>query len=114
MQAANVARHPPAALVAVYDLNAEAANTVAKSLGVPAAASAAEVFASAEVDAVLIATATPTHADYIEMAIAVTNILVLSRRSLARSSNTTAMAGRFTPSAAMKMRRGRRGSMWTG
>ncbi len=70
MHAANVARHPRATLVSVYDVNAEAANTVAKALGVTAAASAAEVFASASVDAVLIATATPTHADYIEMAIA--------------------------------------------
>ena len=35
-----------------------------------AAASAAAVFASPNVDAVLIATATPTHADYIEMAVA--------------------------------------------
>ena len=70
MHAANVARHPRAELVAVYDVNAEAAGAVAKSLGVPTAASAAEIFASANVDAVLIATATPTHADYIEMAIA--------------------------------------------
>ena len=48
----------------------EAAAKVAQSLGVIAAESAEEVFADAAVDAVLIATATPTHADYIEMAIA--------------------------------------------
>ena len=41
MHAANVARHPRAELVVVYDVNAEAAGAVAKSLGVPAAASAA-------------------------------------------------------------------------
>lgn len=70
MHAANVARHPRAELVAVYDVNQAAADTVAKALGVRAAASAAEVFASSDVDAVLIATATPTHADYIEMAVA--------------------------------------------
>jgi myo-inositol 2-dehydrogenase / D-chiro-inositol 1-dehydrogenase len=70
MHAANVARHPRATLVAVYDVNAQAAGTVAQALGVKAAGSAAEVFADANVDAVLIATATPTHADYIEMAIA--------------------------------------------
>lgn len=70
MHAANVARHPRAELAAVYDVNAEAAATVAKALGVRAAASAAEVFAATDVDAVLIATATPTHADYIEMAVA--------------------------------------------
>lgn len=70
MHAANVARHPRAKLAAVYDVNAQAANAVAQALGVQAAASAADVFADANVDAVLIATATPTHADYIEMAIA--------------------------------------------
>ena len=70
MHAANVARHPRAELVAVYDVNQQAAETVAMALGVTAAASAAEVFGSSDVDAVLIATATPTHADYIEMAIA--------------------------------------------
>jgi myo-inositol 2-dehydrogenase / D-chiro-inositol 1-dehydrogenase len=70
MHAANVARHPRAELAAVYDVNAEAAAAVAGKLGVKAAGSAAEVFASDKVDAVLIATATPTHADYIEMAIA--------------------------------------------
>ena len=70
MHAANVAKHPRAELVTVYDVNQTAAETVAKALGVTAAASAAEVFASPNVDAVLIATATPTHADYIEMAVA--------------------------------------------
>jgi myo-inositol 2-dehydrogenase/D-chiro-inositol 1-dehydrogenase len=70
MHAANVAKHPRAKLAAVYDVNAQAANAVAQALGVQAAASAADVFADANVDAVLIATATPTHADYIEMAIA--------------------------------------------
>lgn len=70
MHAANVAKHPRAELVTVYDVNQAAAETVAKALGVTAAASAAEVFASPNVDAVLIATATPTHADYIEMAVA--------------------------------------------
>ena len=70
MHAANVAKHPRAELVTVYDVNQAAAETVAKALGVTAAASAAEVFASPNVDAVLVATATPTHADYIEMAIA--------------------------------------------
>ena len=70
MHAANVARHPRAELVAVYDLNQQAAGTDAKALGIKAAASAAEVFRSSDVDAVLIATATPTHPDYIEMAVA--------------------------------------------
>ncbi|MGI9355541.1 MAG: Gfo/Idh/MocA family protein, partial [Rhizobiaceae bacterium] len=43
---------------------------VAALHGVSAAQSAQEVFSSADVDAILIATATPTHADYIEAAVA--------------------------------------------
>ncbi|TPI64826.1 inositol 2-dehydrogenase [Mesorhizobium sp. B3-1-3] len=70
MHAANVARHPRSKLAAVFDVNSEAAERVAAAQGVKAAASAEEIFASDAVDAVLIATATPTHADYIEMAIA--------------------------------------------
>lgn len=70
MHAANVAAHPKAALAGVYDVDAAAAADVAAAHGVRAAGSAAELLASAEVDAVLIATATPTHADYIEAAVA--------------------------------------------
>lgn len=70
MHAANVARHPRAELASVYDVHQPSAERVAKAQGVKAAASAEEVFANANVDAVLIATATPTHADYIEMAVA--------------------------------------------
>ena len=70
MHAANVARHPRATLAGVYDVHQPSADRVAGEQGVRAFASAADVFACAEVDAVLIATATPTHADYIEMAIA--------------------------------------------
>ncbi|WP_210243317.1 inositol 2-dehydrogenase [Mesorhizobium sp. B2-3-15] len=70
MHAANVARHPRSALAAVFDVNSEAAEKVAAAQGVKAAASAEDIFASDMVDAVLIATATPTHADYIEMAVA--------------------------------------------
>lgn len=70
MHAANVARHPRATLAGVYDTHQPSADRVAAAEGVRAFASAEEVFAAADVDAVLIATATPTHADYIEMAIA--------------------------------------------
>lgn len=70
MHAANVARHPRAELVAVYDVHRESAEKVAKAQGVTATVSAADIFASDNVDAVLIATATPTHADYIEQAVA--------------------------------------------
>jgi myo-inositol 2-dehydrogenase/D-chiro-inositol 1-dehydrogenase len=57
-------------LAGVYDLHRPSADAVAAEQGVQAFGSADDVFASPEVDAVLIATATPTHADYIEMAIA--------------------------------------------
>lgn len=70
MHAANVKRHPRAELVAVYDVNHSAAEAVGSAQGVRAAASAEEIFSSPAVDAVLVATATPTHADYIEMAVA--------------------------------------------
>jgi myo-inositol 2-dehydrogenase/D-chiro-inositol 1-dehydrogenase len=63
MHAANVARHPRAELVAVFDVHRPSAAKVAEAQGVTAAASAAEIFSSDKVDAVLIATATPTHAD---------------------------------------------------
>jgi myo-inositol 2-dehydrogenase / D-chiro-inositol 1-dehydrogenase len=70
MHAANVARHPRATLAGVYDLHRPSADVVAAEQGVEAFGSAEDVLASPVVDAVLIATATPTHADYIEMAIA--------------------------------------------
>jgi len=70
MHAANVARHPRAQLAAVYDVNQQSAERVASAQGVTAARSAEEIFSSGKVDVVLIATATPTHADYIEMAVA--------------------------------------------
>ena len=70
MHAANIAAHPRAALAAVYDLHAPSAQEVAAAHGVPVAANPEEIFGSADIDAVLIATATETHADYIEMAVA--------------------------------------------
>ncbi len=54
----------------MFDVHRPSAEKVAAAQGVSAAQSAEEIFASSSVDAVLIATATPTHADYIEMAVA--------------------------------------------
>ena len=70
MHAANVAAHAKTELAMVYDVHTPSADAVAEKVGAKVAASAEDVFASAEVDAVLIATATPTHADYIEQAVA--------------------------------------------
>jgi myo-inositol 2-dehydrogenase/D-chiro-inositol 1-dehydrogenase len=70
MHAANIAAHPRAGLAAVFDINRAAAEAVAAETGAPVAGSAAEIFAAADVDAVLIATATDTHADLLEQAVA--------------------------------------------
>lgn len=69
MHAANVAAHPRAALAGVYDIDRAAAAEVAAAHGVTAAEDVGALLGEG-VDAVLIATATPTHADYIEMAAA--------------------------------------------
>jgi len=70
MHAANIAAHPRTELAGVYDIAAAAAERLGAALGARVFRSAEEIFASAEVDAVLIATATPTHCDYIEAAVA--------------------------------------------
>lgn len=70
MHAANIAAHPRATLAGVYDIHAPAAAAVAKKTGAKVFASAEAIFADPEVDAVLIATATDTHADLLELAVA--------------------------------------------
>ncbi len=70
MHAANIAAHPNAQLAAVQDINDAAAQATAASTGACVMQSAAQVFASPDVDAVLIATATDTHADLLEQAVA--------------------------------------------
>jgi myo-inositol 2-dehydrogenase/D-chiro-inositol 1-dehydrogenase len=69
MHAANIAAHPRATLATVFDVHRPSADEVAAGHGVPVAESAEAVFGSSDVDAVLVATATPTHADYIEQAV---------------------------------------------
>jgi myo-inositol 2-dehydrogenase / D-chiro-inositol 1-dehydrogenase len=70
MHAANIAAYPRARLAAVQDINSAAAEAVAASTGAKASRTAADIFASPDVDAVLIATATDTHADLLEQAVA--------------------------------------------
>jgi myo-inositol 2-dehydrogenase/D-chiro-inositol 1-dehydrogenase len=70
MHAANIAAHPKAGLSVVQDINSAAAEAAAASTGARVLKTAAEVFSSPDVDAVLIATATDTHADLLEQAIA--------------------------------------------
>ena len=70
MHAANLAAHPEARLHSVFDAHAPSAQLVGQQHGVPAASSADAVFGDTGVDAVLIASSTSTHADYIEQAVA--------------------------------------------
>ena len=65
MHAANLARHPDATLVSVFDVAQAAAAEVANTLGVTQAASIEAVMADARVDAVLIATSTDSHVELI-------------------------------------------------
>jgi myo-inositol 2-dehydrogenase/D-chiro-inositol 1-dehydrogenase len=70
MHADNLVHHAETELAMVYDVDRASAEAVANKHGIRAAASAQDVFASAEVDGVLVATATPTHADFIEASVA--------------------------------------------
>ena len=70
MHAANISRHREASLAMVYDLHVPSAEQVGEAWNAPVARSPEEVLQSGEVDAILVATATETHADYIEKAVA--------------------------------------------
>lgn len=70
MHAENIAAHPGATLAGVYDIHGPTAQDTAAKLGVPQFDSVEAVLASDEVDAVLIATSTATHADLLEQAVA--------------------------------------------
>ena len=66
MHAANIAAHPRAALAGVYDIHRPSAERT----GAKVYASVEECLADPSVDAVLIATATDTHADLLEACLA--------------------------------------------
>ena len=66
---ANIAANPRTKLQYVYDVNGEAADKLAGRLGARVAGSVEEVFAASDVDAVLIASSTNTHADLLSAAI---------------------------------------------
>jgi len=67
--ARNVARHPCARLLAVFDIAAEAAKQCAQELGVKSAGSLEEIWADRNVHAVLIAATTDTHVPLITAAV---------------------------------------------
>jgi len=68
MHARNLARHPHAQLVSVFDIVGKSAADTAAELGVTAAATVEEVLADQRVEAVLIATSTDTHVPLITAA----------------------------------------------
>ena len=65
---ANIAKHPKAELTYIYDVNTAAAEELATKLGAKVASSPEEIWAS-DVNAVLIASSTNTHADLLSCAI---------------------------------------------
>ena len=65
----NIAAHPRAELRYVYDVDAAAAERLAARLGAAVAADPGEIWPAADVDAVLIASSTNTHAELLSGAI---------------------------------------------
>jgi myo-inositol 2-dehydrogenase/D-chiro-inositol 1-dehydrogenase len=68
LHAANLSAHPRATLVSVYDVSEPAAREVAERHGASVAPSVDAVLADAGVDAVLIASPTPTHVELLTRA----------------------------------------------
>jgi myo-inositol 2-dehydrogenase / D-chiro-inositol 1-dehydrogenase len=68
VHAKNIARHPGAELVAVSDLNIEYAKKIAATTGAEVVSDVSEVFNNRDIHAVLIATPTDTHVDYLQRA----------------------------------------------
>ena len=69
MHADNIALHDRTELVGVFDVHAPAAKEVAEKHGVDVFETAAAAITSKQVEALLIATPTPTHVDMIEQAV---------------------------------------------
>jgi myo-inositol 2-dehydrogenase / D-chiro-inositol 1-dehydrogenase len=62
----SVALHPATQLLAVSDVNVEAAKKLAATTGAKAVADAGEIFSDKEVEAVFICTSTNNHVDYLK------------------------------------------------
>src|SRR5438105_14052750 len=69
VHANNIAAHPRATLQYVYDINTQAAEQIASCLGAQVASTPEEIWAANDVDAVLIASSTNTHADLLSGAV---------------------------------------------
>src|SRR5205814_7718128 len=81
MHARNLARHPRARLVMVFDVLAEAAQQTATELGVKIARSVDEVLSAGEVGGVLVATPTDTHVPLIAAAVRAGKAVLCEKRS---------------------------------
>ena len=68
MHAKFIASHPNSKLKYVYDVNSKFAEEISKSVGCLIASSPEEAINNDDIDAVLIASATPTHTQFITMA----------------------------------------------
>src|SRR6266403_743147 len=68
VHAKNIARHPDAELMAVTDANIEFAEKIAATTGARAVADIVEILDDEDIQAVLIATPTNTHVDYLKRA----------------------------------------------
>ena len=68
MHAKFIATHPKAKLKYIYDINSEFAKEVAKSTNCSIVSSPEDAINADDIDAVLIASATPTHTQFITMA----------------------------------------------
>ena len=65
LHAQNIATNPDCKLEYVYDINNPATEKISKEIGCKVARSPEEAISNSNVDVVYIATATPTHIDYI-------------------------------------------------
>jgi len=70
MHAKNIALHEMTSLACVYDINEDFANKVASDLGVDAVTKDSDIFSNAEIDAILVASPTDTHIEFIEKSVA--------------------------------------------
>lgn len=67
VHANNLALHPAAKFTYVYDIDTQKATRIAEQYGATAAASAGQIMTDGSIDAVIIAAATASHGDYVQM-----------------------------------------------
>jgi myo-inositol 2-dehydrogenase/D-chiro-inositol 1-dehydrogenase len=96
MHADNIAAHPRASLAGVFDVHEPSSAEVAGKHKVAKYDSADAVFTSPDVDAVLIATSTPTHVDYIEKGVKAGKAILCEKPIDLSLDRVNALKGRIT------------------